>query len=229
MSYNPDYAAGCMVIENVMALFYGEDKPYTEKEIKEHLKTSIQIKNYNLFVSLQKTIIVTINIYRTQRRFLNYIIFIQVLLRDKIKIMESKTNIEEWPFGLCFFPFNSYIEDLVSVFADLVVYEHFLKALREVYNLKQLDDFIKDISLFNEGRIEDFKELSTILEGGISIRALQDGEPLIEVKKPMYKRDYNRLLKIVSDPENFNKSYYMLVIGLDKKVNIRTVYGGYNE
>lgn len=209
-----------MNLDNVLALYNGNKKPYTDEEIKGAVTSEVQGFYYECFERLTSNMITMLNTYKTWKYMADYLNFINILLVERIYLTVNDLYVDDMA-GTKDWPLYRSLLGCMSTYVDIAVFEHFLMALKDAYNLTEIEPVMKEVRETRELMGEDFKEFTKQAKRGVKLGLKLHDALLFEIKQPLYKKDYDKLLKEVSNPLNFHMSYYSIVKAFNTKINIK--------
>lgn len=133
----------------------------------------------------------------------------------------EEESINESMVGRLFASLIPILLHCLHYYMTLVVFINVIKAFKEVFGLwrgdKLIEKYNEDLLTLQEG----FRLYNKVLE----LESFQDIQFMkrllpIEVKKPLYSKDYKKLVKLMSNPENYRKYTSEIHVPIYKSVNI---------
>lgn len=207
-----DYTDRKVIIDRIFADFEGYETQEIPKIIPE---TIYEEQEINQLVGLQATIITMINQFLVWRENLE-----SINLRLNFYFQELK-NSEELKISY-FKVLNKENTSILRIYRELVVLQNIILALKKILNLAYGQETTNIIEVEIKNIQNYYTKYNDIVDDILKI-SKKDGKieaEKITLKKPIYKKDFQRFMDRVKDKRMYLKSYSTITDGLLELVNV---------
>ena len=207
-----DYTDRKVIIDRIFADFEGYETQEIPKMIPE---TIYEEQEINQLVGLQATIITMINQFLVWRENLE-----SINLRLNFYFQELK-NSEELKISY-FKVLNKENTSILRIYRELVVLQNIILALKKILNLAYGQETTNIIEVEIKNIQNYYTKYNDIVDDILKI-SKKDGKieaEKITLKKPIYKKDFQRFMDRVKDKRMYLKSYSTITDGLLELVNV---------
>lgn len=112
--------------------------------------------------------------------------------------------------------YSILIETTTDKAVQMAFFKHYLMALDEAYNFEKLQGIINQL----DNSLKEFKAVARLFNKIVYEREFRS-IPTISIGKEMYKRDYDRFIKEMSDLNFATQPYFNIYNKYQNKINIR--------
>ena len=215
--YELKWAAGCMELDNMLAIYNNKEHIYTKEEIKSYINTKGQVNNYNYIVDFTRTMITMINVFSTYTAYSSYLNYTIIALIEIISNYEDN-GMEKKPSAILKWPYSVTVEQMERIYSDVLTYKFFLKAIKDVYSLQEIDDLIEKVENQAREYKRDLELLKNLLDQ-CEIYNLIDKAPEINADRTVTKQVYNAFKEEIKDPDILTLSYFTITRPLYENIN----------